>query len=234
MNHWAKIICFQTSRWSTWISGCPQNITYAGLCVSILASLQLHFVLTFLRRYPNTIPTLTAIPGWAYSNVTAKNTFNVNEALADNSPDSTIGSNPSSTASASATQRSTITSSAQSSAITSPAPKLTSATSGISSEHKSIIAGGVVGAVAAISLLAALNYKYPHLLLSSRLGLNIRPQLRPRKEPTDSELGKVPLMSSNHSNNTIEINSAFTPPIYVSAYNMMYTCTKHSCPKSTI
>lgn len=204
------------TRWSSWISGCPQNITYDGLCVSILAFIQLHLLLTFVRRYPNEIPDLTAVPSWAYLNVTAKDIFNADEAQLDNSPDSTVGSNPSSTASASSTQSSTITSSAQSSA----APEPTSSITEVSSEHKSSIVGGVVGAVAGISLLAALGYKYRYLLSSSRLGSNIGSRLRPRKEPTDSDMGKIPLMSSDHSNNTTENNAVFRPPIYVS------TCTR--------
>jgi len=107
--------------WNTWSS-------FATNCSS-----------TYYMEYPESIPSNTTVPGWAYLNVTASNdTFDV--AVAS----STVGSN--STAPATSASSSVLISKPS---VTSTSASISSSTTSTSSSHlsKSKIAGIVVGSV---------------------------------------------------------------------------------------
>lgn len=91
-------------------------------------------------RFPENIPPETAVPGWAYENVTISNTFNVQDALQNKFPES------------SATRIiQTLTSLPTSS--TSPVTSTSSSSSG-SGSNTGAISGSVVGGVAAVVALS--------------------------------------------------------------------------------
>jgi len=95
-----------------------------------------------IGSFPLNIPEGTAVPAWAYQDVSAANTFNLTFARVDTAPASTYAGSATSTAH-----------SATSSGAT--------ATSTPSSGHKSdagAIAGGVIGGLAALALLGLLIF----------------------------------------------------------------------------
>ncbi|KAH7889385.1 hypothetical protein F5I97DRAFT_1843920 [Phlebopus sp. FC_14] len=105
--------------------------------------------------FPMDIPSGTAVPHWAYLDVTVADTFNVTQAqLTGDGPESTAtrvqstGSVPSSTGSVPASVTNTL-----------PSPAATTATSGSKNSNVGAIAGGVVGGVVGLAaIVGALAY----------------------------------------------------------------------------
>ncbi|KAN0076910.1 hypothetical protein V8E55_010765 [Tylopilus felleus] len=96
--------------------------------------------------FPPGIPDGTAVPQWAFQDVTTSNTFNVT--LAES-----VGDNPESTAShAQSTGTAAATSSTAAASLT-PSPSVSS--SNRASSNTGAIAGGVVGGVVGVALIAA-------------------------------------------------------------------------------
>ncbi|EJD02472.1 uncharacterized protein FOMMEDRAFT_21188 [Fomitiporia mediterranea MF3/22] len=116
--------------WSSWSSSCDT---------------------VYVATFPMDIPSDTAVPGWAYENVTVTGTFDVNQALQDNSPESTATF-------VQQTNSGTRTSGTATGTATSPIGD----NDGNSGEKKKTntgaIAGGVVGGVVGLALIALLIF----------------------------------------------------------------------------
>ena len=100
------------------------------------------------RSFPTDIPSLTAVPGWAYENVTVTGTFDPQSALADSAPESTA-THVQSTQTAVGSSG-THSATASSSAVPSSGGK--------SSNHAGAIAGGVVGGIVGVALIALVAF----------------------------------------------------------------------------
>ena len=68
------------SSWSNWAENCTQVYVAKSVSLSIAPSVR---VLTWSSRYPESVPSGTAIPNWAFLDVTAAETFNAIAAEAD-------------------------------------------------------------------------------------------------------------------------------------------------------
>ena len=68
------------SSWSNWAENCTQVYVAKSVSLSIAPSVR---VLTWSSRYPESVPSGTAIPNWAFLDVTATDTFNAIAAEAD-------------------------------------------------------------------------------------------------------------------------------------------------------
>ncbi|KAL5511096.1 hypothetical protein ACEPAH_4311 [Sanghuangporus vaninii] len=113
--------------WSAWSANCPE---------------------VFVQSYPQDIPQDTAVPGWAYDPIPNNGTFDVNQALADNSPESTATLVQS-------TNTGTRT-------TTGTASSIAQADGGDHDDgggsNTGAIAGGVVGGVVGVALLGLLGF----------------------------------------------------------------------------
>ncbi|GJE94499.1 hypothetical protein PsYK624_106690 [Phanerochaete sordida] len=132
----------ETTPWSGYITNCTSDeVTKAG--------------------FPDNIPLGTDVPAWAYLDVSLTDNFNVTQALDYSQLNGTFveGQTPTSSALPSSTSSSVFFSSsaATNSAATSAPAESTTAPAVTSSSHKSnagAIAGGVVGGVAGVALIA--------------------------------------------------------------------------------
>lgn len=121
-----QLILSDIFRWSTWIANCSSDL------VSVAS-------------YPLAISPATAVPAWAYIDITESDQFIATVASAAlDSPESTAGG-PSSTTSASTT-----TSSSTETASESSAPSTSS------NDNTGVIVGSVVGGVVGLGLIACL------------------------------------------------------------------------------
>ncbi|KAL5489760.1 hypothetical protein ACEPAI_4592 [Sanghuangporus weigelae] len=111
--------------WSSWSVSCPE---------------------VFVQAYPQDIPQDTAVPGWAYDPIPNNGTFDVNQALADNSLESTA-TFVQSTNTGTRTTTGTASSIAQAGGEDDGGGSNTGA-----------IAGGVVGGVVGVALLGLLGF----------------------------------------------------------------------------
>ncbi|KAH8116796.1 hypothetical protein DFH11DRAFT_1132575 [Phellopilus nigrolimitatus] len=101
----------------------------------------------YFDTYPEDINQDTAVPGWAFENVTASNDiFNPSNALSDNAPESTATRSQT-------TQTGTGTNAFNSATATSPVGG-SNGSSGSSGTNAGAIAGGVVGGVVGAALIA--------------------------------------------------------------------------------
>jgi len=128
-------------------------ISACGLCQnsSIISWTSWDFNCTtlYVDIFPPGVPAGTAVPYWAYQNVTAGGTFNVTLAQS-------LGDNPEATATAPQSTASVIsTSTSPFSISSSPSSSVLPAGSSSSQTNVGAIAGGVVGGVVGIALIAA-------------------------------------------------------------------------------
>ena len=142
-------------RWSTWSAGCNGSIA-VGEWVSESHRGDLGLVLTW-ARYPKLTPPGTAIPNWAYQDVTKSDLFNVTEAKAlvnVNGPSLQSSASPSPPQSPVSTELTiTRTSTVMVYQTISETTTSTSFPSPGHSTHMGAIIGGTVGGVAGLILV---------------------------------------------------------------------------------
>lgn len=154
-------------------------------------------------RLPVTIPADTAIPGWAYQNVTITGTFEIGEALANNIPESTAISSASSSTTSSRKATSTLTASLSSSHPSSTSSPSSSVSSSSSSSHTVAIVGGIVGGVVGAAALGVLAF-----LLGRRTSTQSA-AMSDRKGTTFLGSQTTPLMNEKEDSNG---SGRFSPP----------------------
>ncbi|KAG2153719.1 uncharacterized protein EDB93DRAFT_1248627 [Suillus bovinus] len=134
------------------------SVTYSmtsacGVCQGLIpvtwSSWKTYCSPAFTQLYPTIIPTGTAVPNWAYLDVVTSNIFNATAAQLDGDLPESNATTPLSTASASTT-----------SAFTTSVSKLTTSTESSTPNSKSsnvgATAGGVVGGIVAVGVIAGL------------------------------------------------------------------------------
>jgi len=131
--------------WSAWKNNCTADITSLG-------------------SWPLDIPAGTAVPDWAYQNVSLHDTFNITIPHIDKAPASTYvgvptaSINPHASAASAASAASTSQGAAPSAIIPPPQVSQSSDNSGGSKTPVGAIVGGVIGGIAVLFLLGILAF----------------------------------------------------------------------------
>ncbi|KAL5529756.1 hypothetical protein ACEPAG_5741 [Sanghuangporus baumii] len=112
--------------WSAWSANCPE---------------------VFAQAFPQDIPQDTAVPGWAYDPIPNNGTFDVNQALTDNSPESTA-----------TFIQSTNTGTRTATGTASSVAQAGGGDDDGGGSNTGAIAGGVVGGVVGVALLGLLGF----------------------------------------------------------------------------
>lgn len=128
------------------------------------------------NSFPESIPVDTAVPGWAYENVTARDTFDVNSALADNAPESTATD-----------LKTTVT--GTSSASNGSATSASSGSNNRSGTATRVIAAGTVAGIAGTLLLL--------MAIRSRARAHSEAMKKGGQDGTGTESGITPLIIEN-------------------------------------
>ncbi|KAG9318849.1 hypothetical protein JVU11DRAFT_954 [Chiua virens] len=156
----------------------------------------------YLGVFTSGVPSGTAVPQWAFQDVTTSNSFNVTLAQATGDNPESTASNPQSTATNAATSSTT---SVSLTATPSASSTSSSASSASSNSDAGAIAGGVVGGVGGLALIAAVAVFYMK---------KKRSQIPPSAHINNLPSPGYPLPSGNNTDSNPFITQMTQPKFY--------------------